>query len=399
MKLIPSPFVFALAFSFPCLAYFGPARGQKPDGNPAGSFVVDLNIKDSRPCATIENKTGKKANDLHFRLVPSLPNLKLDKITITDPDDKDMGWGKPVRTGPGEYSMVMKPAGAGGKKIPLGRGANLDLLSINPKKGWRKVIISLTQNGRTLYPPKAMADQPVTLLTGNRFPVGLSALTKIENVGSLAITRLQLSLDTTQRFVEIGSERPGFGVPADGFFVFEKPLLPGEKVSFFWKYDGFASDPLHDTQVTITPVTEAMVLSLRPSEVFIQEPDVGGVRRKVSNQLKSWKVKDPTIVLPAMKLLVLDGKQKRAVLTHRGRYTFQIQGVSVRLLKGSAKLGKPYLNGWGNLVVPFSGTTKTFELEISGLVARFGPKAEKGLVKIYLRGKKADQRLRLGYRR
>jgi hypothetical protein len=389
MKLIPSPFVFALAFSLPSLAYFGPARGVRKIGPPQGSIEVPLNPQDPDPIASLPNGTEANANDLHFELSPATPGLKKEDVKVWDANGKDMGWGEPVAKGGGKYEMTLKP---GGSLIPKGGGANLFLQS-KTKKGWNRVWYSLTLNGKTLYPAKAMADLPVTLLTGNRFPVGLRALTKIENVGSLAITQLQLSLDTTQSFNEVGSDRPGFGIPADGTFVFEEPILPGEKVDLFWSYDAFANNPLHDTEVTITPVTEAEVLS-------VQAPAAGGNRKaQAKKQLRSWKLEDRAVLLPTLKVLVLDRKKKEAVFMHRGNYAFQIQGLSVRLLKGSAKLGRPFLDEAGNLVVPFSGTTKTFELEISGLVARFGPKAEKGLVKIYLRGKKADQRPRLGYRR
>ena len=401
MKTKPIPILLGIAL--PILAFASMGNSQQGQGAPSGSVEYLPGSNNTNPVLSpVTNPSGGlDANDLHLKLVPATPALDLKTQTpkkgtrLLGPNGVILkGWTIKKRGG-GEYDFEMDPNGD-----PIPKNSNttsLELLSKSNTKGWNRAIVSLTWNGKVIVPPKTLADTPGIIKTGNRFPVTLGWVTTIENGGAFAITQIQLSVDTNQSFVEIGSDRPGFGIPTDGVYVFEEPILPGESADLWWVYDAFASNPDQDTEVTITPITEAQVLMVQ-SPTSTQTTSKQSRTRKPA-QLPSWKASTGNVLLPKMKIVVLDPKLKRAVLLNRGKFQFEAKGAVLRLLKGKAKIGKPFVGTSGALVIPYEGGKTPFTLELSGVVAKFGTNTKKGIVRVFLKGKHSEMRVPVGFRR
>ena len=399
MKTKPIPILLGIAL--PILAFASTEGNKRPLSTmktftPAGAIPVDWNPKNPRGIVGLLNPSGIYANDLHFKLIPSTPGLKSGELL--DPKGKPLaGWSKPKKEKRGEYSMKMGPGGT--PMPPTSKDKAWGGLRLVSKgtTGWNRVELTWTLDGDTLFPPTMAADAPTILKTGNRFPVNLRVRTNFTNGGTFAISQIQLSVDTNQSFVEIGSDRPGFGIPTDGVYVFEEPILPGESAVLWWVYDAFSSNPDQDTEVTITPITEAQVLMVQSSTSTQTTSKQSRTRKPV--QLPSWKANTGNVLLPKMKIVVLDPKLKRAVLLSRGKFQFEAKGAVLRLLKGKAKVGKPFVGTSGALVIPYEGGKTPFTLELSGVVAKFGTNTKKGIVRVFLKGKHSEMRVPVGFRR
>ncbi len=189
-------------------------------------------------------------NDIHIEYEPT--DAGVTKTLLTDGTLAETplnGWHL-QDDGQGSINGRM-PSKKGNQPIGPNQGAGLIIKSL---KNLTKLSYTLTANGHTKRVQLALiSPDPVMVTTCNQFPSTTGALFEFENQTGEPLSELQVSPQSQQQIIELGSQSPGFPVLEEGRFVFDPPVESGEWSTIYWTYDDFGPDPDVDTQVILTP--------------------------------------------------------------------------------------------------------------------------------------------------